>query len=125
MVPEMEYDGFVLGETNAIASFLGKELNLAGKNNKDAARCEMVINMIGDFITKGGKIRFEQDEERKKVMKAEFEEKPIPQFIGTIMKLLTVNGGKYLIGNGVRLYHKLFLSKITYELKKDHTNIST
>ena len=101
MVPELEYDGFILGETNAIASFLGKELNLAGKDNKEAARCEMVVNMIGDFITKGGKIRFEQDEERKKVMKAEFEEKTIPQFIGTVMKLLAANGGKNLVGKGV------------------------
>merc|ERR1719312_1144875 len=101
MVPELEYDGFVLGETNAIVSFLGKEFNMAGKDNKEAARCEMVVNMIGDFITKAGKIRFEQDEEKKKVMKAEFEEKTVPQFVGSMMKLLVANGGKNLVGNGV------------------------
>merc|ERR1712168_714379 len=101
MVPELEYDGFTLGETNAIVSFLGKELKLAGKDHMEEARCEMIANMITDFMAKGGKLRVETDEAKKKALKAEFMEQTIPQFFGLMVKMLEVNKGKTLVGNGV------------------------
>ena len=101
MVPQLEYDGFVLGESNAIASFLGKKLNLAGKDEQEASRCEMFICLCTDFANKGVKARYEQDEEKKKVYKADFEEKTVPQFVSLMVKLLNDNGGKYLVGNQV------------------------
>ena len=59
MVPEMEFDDFVLGESNAIISFLAKEFGLAGKGNRDEARCVMIADLISDFIQKGRPVRFD------------------------------------------------------------------
>jgi len=101
MVPQLEYDGIPLGETNAIVSFLGKEFQLAGTGNIEQARCEMVANLIGDFIGKGAKMRVETDEEKKKVMMAEYLEKTVPQFMEMMVKLLQANNGKNLVGSGV------------------------
>merc|ERR1719322_731932 len=75
MVPELEYEGIALGETNAIAAFLGKELKLAGATNMEEARCAMVANLISDFIGKGRPLRVETDEAKKKELMAEFKDK--------------------------------------------------
>ena len=101
MVPQLAYDGFVLGESQAIASFLGKKFDLAGKDDQEAARCQMVLCLVGDFMSKGGKVRFEKDEEKKKALKADFEEKNVPQFIGLMEKLVKDNDGKHLVGSKV------------------------
>merc|ERR1719495_1524948 len=99
MVPQLEYDGFTLAETNAIQHFLGKTHNLAGKDSKEEAMCQMVANLIGDYISKVGKMRFETDEEKKKKLEVELKETHAPQFFGTMVKLLKTNDGKHLVGS--------------------------
>ena len=101
MVPEMEFDDFVLGESNAIISFLAKEFGLAGKGNRDEARCFMIADLISDFLQKGKPVRFEQDPEKKKVLEKAFYETDVPNFIGLMVKLLQGNGGEYFVGNEV------------------------
>jgi len=99
MVPEMEFDDFVLGESNAIISFLAKEYGLAGKGNKDEARCAMIADLVSDFMQKGRPVRFEQDPEKKKVLEKAFYETDIPNFFALLVKLLEGNGGKHMVGN--------------------------
>ena len=101
MVPEMEFDDFVLGESNAIISFLAKEYGLAGKGNKDEARCAMIADLVSDFMQKGRPVRFEQDPEKKKVLEKAFYETDIPNFFSLLVKLLEGNGGKHMVGNEV------------------------
>ena len=60
MVPELEYDGFVLGESSAIITFLAKEFNLAGKDNREEARCAMIASLASDLLSKGRPVRYEQ-----------------------------------------------------------------
>merc|ERR1712126_258485 len=60
MVPQLEYDGFILTKT----------YNLAGKDNKEESTCQMVANMIGDFITKVFNMKFEADKEKKEKLRA-------------------------------------------------------
>ena len=102
MLPQLEYDGFVLSETNAIAHFLGKQLNLAGKDTEEEANCVMFANLISDFVGKSGKIRREPDPEKQKAMKAELEATTLPQFFKTMVGMLQINGGKYLVGKQVQ-----------------------
>ena len=101
MVPQLEYDELKLGETNAISHFLASELKLAGKDSKQEATCLMINCLISDIIGKLGAIKFEEDEERKKKLKAEFEEKAMPAFFKTVVGLLEADGGKYLVGDQV------------------------
>ena len=97
----LAFDDFVLGESNAIISFLAKEFGLAGKCNRDEARCFMIADLISDFLQKGKPVRFEQDPEKKKVLEKAFYETDVPNFIGLMVKLLQGNGGEYFVGNEV------------------------
>jgi len=104
MVPQLDFDGFELAETNAIIHFLGKEYKLAGKDAKEEALCLMIANVIGDYVTKMGRLRYEEDEARKATMKQELVEKTAPQFFGFIMKTLKKSGQPnkhYLVGDSL------------------------
>merc|ERR1712212_212577 len=46
-------------------------------------------------------MRVETDDDKKKAMMAEFVEKTVPQFMELMVKLLTENNGKNLVGNRV------------------------
>jgi len=101
MVPELEYDGFVLGESSAIITFLAKEFNLVGKDNREEARCAMIASLASDLLSKGRPVRYEQDPDKKKTMEDDYYNKTMPDFVNLIAKLLTQNGGKHLVGDEV------------------------
>ena len=116
MVPEMEFDDFVLGESNAIISFLAKEYGLAGKGNKDEARCAMIAGLVSDFMQKGRPVRFEQDPEKKKVLEKAFYKTDIPSFFALLVKLLEGNGGKHMVGNEVNSHCSDFFTKYFFDI---------
>ena len=99
----MDYDGFNLAETDAICHYVAKKHNLAGKDLQEEATCMMVANMINGYLTKIAKVTFEKDEKKKEELRKDLKEKDAPQFFGTIVKMLTKNGGKHLVGNKVCL----------------------
>ena len=102
-VPQLDYDGFNLAETDAICHYVAKKHNLAGKDLQEEATCMMVANMINGYLTKIAKVTFEKDEKKKEELRKDLKEKDAPQFFGTIVKMLTKNGGKHLVGNKVCL----------------------
>lgn len=51
-LPILEFDGKTIGQSIAIARFMAKEYNLAGKNNFEAAQCDMFIDCMTDFLNK-------------------------------------------------------------------------
>ena len=101
MTPQLEYDGFTLAETDAIAHFLGKKYNIAGKNLEEETTCLMVANLINSYLTAVAKVRYEKDEQRQKTMREDLKEKTAPQFFGTVVKLLQKNDGKHIVGSSV------------------------
>ena len=101
MTPQLEYDGFTLAETDAIAHFLGKKYNIAGKNLEEETTCLMVANLINSYLTAVAKVRYEKDEPRQKTMREDLKEKTAPQFFGTMVKLLQKNDGKHIVGSSV------------------------
>ena len=102
-VPQLEYDGFVLSETGAIVAFLGTQLKLAGDSNQDQATCHMVVDLVLDYLGQMGKIRFEEDPERRKKLTENLEEKVAPAFFATMIQLLQKNGGKHFVGSKVSI----------------------
>ena len=49
-VPELEYNGVRLAQSNAILRFLAKEYNLAGKDNVEAAVADAVVDACVDLF---------------------------------------------------------------------------
>ena len=98
MVPQLEYDGFVLSETGAIVAFLGTQLKLAGESPQDQATCHMVIDLILDYLRQMNKVRFEEDPDRKTKAAENLKEKVAPAFFTTMAKLLMKNDGKHFVG---------------------------
>ncbi|XP_052232067.1 probable glutathione S-transferase 7 [Dreissena polymorpha] len=100
-VPVLEVDGKQLAQSNAIARFLAREFDLAGKNSWEQALCDQTLELINDLIQEVVKFFFEKDEERKKEVGKHLAEVVYPKFLGYFEKQLDNNGGKYLVGSGL------------------------
>merc|ERR1712142_1211551 len=100
-VPQLEFDGFILGETTAIADFLGRHFNLAGKDAKEASTCLMIACMLADFQAKGAAVRYEKDEATKKRMEDNMKQNIVPHFFQTLIEILVKNGGIHLVGDNM------------------------
>jgi len=98
-VPQLDYKGFILGESTAIADFLGREFKLAGENSQDAATCLMIACIIADYQSKGAAARYEKDEETKKRMEENLKLNVGPHFFKTMAQFLAKNDNKHLVGN--------------------------
>jgi hypothetical protein len=49
-MPELEFDGERIGQSNSIARFLAREYGLAGKNNIEAAKLDAIIDSSADMF---------------------------------------------------------------------------
>jgi len=97
-VPQLEFDELVLGEVVAIADFLGRHFDLAGKDAKEASTCTMIACIMADLQTKGANTRYEKDPVVKKRMEDNLKDIHAPHFFKTLLQILTKNGGKHLVG---------------------------
>jgi len=99
-VPQLDYKGFILGETTAIADFLGREFKLAGEDSQDAASCLMIACIIADYLqSRRAAASNEKDEETKKRMEENFKQNIGPHFFKTMAQFLAKNDNKHLVGN--------------------------
>merc|ERR1711970_1003850 len=65
-MPLLEYDGVVIGQSMAVARFLAKEFDLAGKGNLEQAQADEIVDVLVDIINKGVSLHFAKDEEGMK-----------------------------------------------------------
>ncbi|CAF2067013.1 unnamed protein product [Rotaria magnacalcarata] len=65
-MPVLEVDGVKLPQSMAIARFLAKQFDLAGKDNFEQAKVDAVVDTSIDLALKYVPIHFEKDEEKKK-----------------------------------------------------------
>lgn len=49
MLPVLEIDGKYIGQSNAIARFLARQFNLAGKDEKESLQCDVMVDTLGDL----------------------------------------------------------------------------
>ncbi|GAB6028478.1 hypothetical protein CHUAL_002637 [Chamberlinius hualienensis] len=98
-VPILEVDGQVIFQSRAIARFLAREHGLAGSNSIEAARIDGLVDAVYDLWDHGYKIKFEQDAAKKEELTKKFLGETLPPYLSNITKILTNNGGKFLVGD--------------------------
>lgn len=49
MLPVLEVDGKYIGQSNAIARYLARQYDLAGRDEKEALECDVLVDTLGDL----------------------------------------------------------------------------
>ena len=122
MIPVLEEDGKKLAGGRVIARYLAEkpEFNLAGSNAFENAEIASIADVIDSYAVEIMKVRFEEDEARKKELLKVFLETTAPKYLGILQKQLQNNNG-YLWG-GKLTWPDLYLAVIldlTYEHLKE------
>jgi len=99
-VPILEVDGVKLCQSNACARYLAKKFNLAGKNELDQAKADMIVDCLEDATKPIVSIFIEKDEAKKAEAKKKYTEEQLPASLAMLEKLLISNGGgdKFFVG---------------------------
>ena len=54
-MPELTWDGKVLGQSIAVARFVAREVGIAGRNNLEMAQCDAIVDFCCEVVE--GKIQ--------------------------------------------------------------------
>jgi len=102
-VPVLEFNGAKLPQTMAIARFLAKQFQLAGKDNFEQAKVDAVGDTISDLIMAYMPSRTEKDETKKQELTKKFVAEELPKHLKNLEVLgkLYGNGGRYFVGNNL------------------------
>jgi len=100
-LPVLEIDGFKLAESGAISRYVAREVGLAGKDNLEAAKCDMILSAMVDVFANFRPYFYEQDPAKKEEIAKKFYGETVPPFIGILQKMYKENGSKYFVGNAL------------------------
>ena len=100
-VPALEYNGEFICQSNAIVRFLAREFNLAGKNNLEQGKIDMILDTISEAVEKYIPDMFEKDEAKKKELHDKYMADVFPNFVATMESFVVKNGGNFLVGSDV------------------------
>ncbi|KAK3784175.1 hypothetical protein RRG08_001484 [Elysia crispata] len=117
-MPMLEVDGVKIGQTVAIANYLGREFGLYGKTNMESCKVDQVVCLVQDFLIAIVKAMFEKDEAKKAELMKVHTEEVVPNFLGLFEKLLKQNGTGYFVGSTVTLAD-LFVYDLTWNMVKN------
>ncbi len=115
-LPMLEYDGVKLAQTRAICRFLAKKAGLAGKDDIEQCRVDMIIDHVYDFFEDMFRTIAVKDEVTLAENKKKFIEEKLPKFIRLCTKVLKENGNGFFVGNAITwadIEVALFLSVFT------------
>ncbi|XP_064627805.1 uncharacterized protein LOC135487693 [Lineus longissimus] len=108
VVPVLEVDGEMIGQSFAIAKYLARTFGFNGSNSMEEAKIDEMIehtrDMMKDFIG----VHFEKDEDKKKELLKEMQDIKIPKHLGNFEKVLCKNKG----GDGFCVGDKLSIADI-------------
>ena len=83
-----------------ICRFLANEFELAGKNNLERARADMIVDCVSDtynkFVT-----AVTAPEDKKAELEAKFDNETVPAGLELFEKLLKQNDGEFFVGDSV------------------------
>ncbi|XP_070548580.1 hematopoietic prostaglandin D synthase-like [Ptychodera flava] len=116
-MPCLEIDGkFTLAQSRAIGRYLANEHGLAGKDNLEKAKVDMVVDVCDDINV--GVVRnifLEKDETKKAQMKAEFIVKADSILAALEKFFITNNGGNgFLVGDSLTWADLEFFMRMEY-----------
>ena len=49
-MPELKWNGKVVGQSNTITRFVAREVGIAGKNNVEMAQCDAIVDFCSDMV---------------------------------------------------------------------------
>ncbi|CAF3876566.1 unnamed protein product [Rotaria sp. Silwood1] len=109
-VPVLEFNGKKLPQSFAIASFLAKQFQLAGRDNFEQAQVNAVVETIRDLITIYISVHWEQDQIKKEEPMRKFLDKELPELLHNIEVLAKEysNHGPFFVGNQLTWTDLLF-----------------
>ena len=126
-MPVLEVDGVKLPQSMTIARFLAKQFGLAGKDNFEQAKVDVVVDTSIDLALKLVPIYFQEDKEKKATELKKFFAEDLSKHLQnfeTLAKLYST-GGNFFVGNtltwaDLEVYDMLdFLIRITNEFQLD------
>lgn len=120
-IPVLEVDGVKLPQSLAIARFLAKQFQLAGKDNFEQAIVDAVLDTIGDLCDEYGPIREEPDAVKQQADMKKFFKEGLPKHLTNLETLVKVygNGGPFFVGNHLTLADLVQYTMVEYLLEFD------
>nr|AEY80028.1 glutathione S-transferase S1 [Laodelphax striatellus] len=100
MLPVLEVDGKAVCQSNAVARFLARQYNLAGKDEWEALQCDSLVDTLGDLKQVLWYYRSEQDPIKKEERRATLLKETIPFYLKKFEKVISENGG-FSVGNSI------------------------
>ncbi|XP_077999205.1 uncharacterized protein LOC144452069 [Glandiceps talaboti] len=117
-LPILEVDGTTIAQSYAIARFLANEFGLAGKNDLEKAKVDMIADAFLDLFNQMAKLWFEKDEDKKKELREAYVTKSVPNTLAALVKLLEANNGGngFFVGDSLTWADLAFLVQCDYYL---------
>jgi glutathione S-transferase len=97
-LPVLEHNGKKVGQSIAIARYLGKLVKLAGKDDWENLEIDAVVDTINDMRLKIVVAHFEKDEEKKKTLKETALKETIPYYLTRLDAIVQKNKGHLALG---------------------------
>lgn len=103
MVPVLEVEGHTISQSNAIARYLAKKHNLAGKNDWESLECDILVDTLSDLKQALSHYRGECDSFKKEEKKMTLMKETIPFYMEKFEATLNENKG-FSVGESVSWY---------------------
>lgn len=100
-VPVLEVEGTQVAQSNAIARYLAKKYNLAGKNDWESLQCDVLVDTLSDVKQALMQFRTECDPVKKEERKVILMKETIPFYMKKFETILQNNHG-FAVGDSVR-----------------------
>jgi len=92
-------DGSQLAQSVTIARYLARKFNLTGTTDLDAARCDELVDALGDLKNEWKKFFLEQDATKKEEAKKNLLETVVPKYLSKLDQRIENNPKKRLVGD--------------------------
>jgi len=99
IVPVLHVDGEAVTQSNSINRFVGRLAKLYPEDALTALRCDEIMDVVEDVITKVVVTMFMEDEVEKKAAREKLADGAIKTHLAYLQKLLAGSGGDFFVEN--------------------------
>ena len=100
-MPVLELNGTKYPQSVALARYVARQVKIAGKDDLEAMKCDIIVDSMQDIINEYYRIWFHtEDEKVKEAEQNTFKTKTIPDKMGGLEKLMNMYGnGVWTVGD--------------------------